>query len=346
MAIFLDWFASHNTLIIQSLAAIVALLIIVLIFRLLFANQQAATEGPKDVTFAQLEEKLNKLLEQQSQMKVTVNAVTEGPSAAATPADDILSADTLAALTGDPAAAAAGGAAAEQVAELSRLRAEISTLKDSLKRKESEITSAKEQALQSVNTDQQDSKLADLSGKIADYEKEIEALKSRLSDYEIIAEDIADLQAYKKENQELKNQLANQQASAAPVAAAPVQEEAPAPVEAAPTPEPVAEVTPEPETTTPPIAEEAKAEVVADEMNALTKEDITEEPIVPDDILTAANDVLNDVPAAEAQAEEMPDVTGPEELDNEETREVSKDVKKEDKNLLDEFEKHFAKDED
>ncbi|WP_409477765.1 hypothetical protein [Pseudobdellovibrio sp. HCB154] len=344
MAIFLDWFASHNTLVIQSLAAIVALLIVVLIFRLLFANQQAATAGiTKDVTFAQLEEKLNKLLEQQSQMKVSVNAVTEG-----TGVDDLLSAADMAALSGDPeaaaaAAAAAGTAGAEQVAELSRLRAEISTLKDSLKRKEVEITSAKEQAAQSVNTAQQDAKLSDLSGKITDYEKEIEALKNRLSDYEIIAEDIADLQAYKKENADLKNQLANQQ-SAAPVAAAPAPSPepvaAPTPVEAAA--EPNLEAVPDPE----PEVEEPKAEVVADEMDALTNEDVSEAPIVPDDILTAANDVLSDIPSAEAQVEEMPEVTGPEELDNEETREVSKDVKKEDKSLLDEFEKHFAKDED
>ena len=341
MAIFLDWFASHNTLVIQSLAAIVALLIVVLIFRLLFANQQAATAGlTKDVTFAQLEEKLNKLLEQQSQMKVSVNAVTEGT-------DDLLGADAMAALSGDPeaaaAAAAAGTAATEQVAELSRLRAEISTLKDSLKRKEVEITSAKEQAAQSANTAQQDAKLADLSGKITDYEKEIEALKNRLSDYEIIAEDIADLQAYKKENADLKNQLANQQpaVAAAPVAAAPEPVvETPAPVEAVA--EANLEAVPDPE----PEVEEPKAETIADELDALTNEDVTEEPIVPDDILTAANDVLSDIPSAEAQAEEMPDVTGPEELDNEETREVSKDVKKEDKNLLDEFEKHFAKDDD
>ncbi|MCM2352952.1 MAG: ELKS/Rab6-interacting/CAST family protein [Pseudobdellovibrio sp.] len=345
MATFLDWFASHNTLVIQSLAAIVALLIVVLIFRLLFANQQAATAGlPKDVTFAQLEEKLNKLLEQQSQMKVSVNAVTEGS------ADGLLGADAMAALSGDPeaaAAAAAGGeagtAATEQVAELSRLRAEISTLKDSLKRKEVEITSAKEQVAQSADTAQQDAQLADLSGKITDYEKEIEALKNRLSDYEIIAEDIADLQAYKKENADLKNQLANQQPAAPAAAPAPAPEpvtEEPAPIEAAA--EPNLEAIPDPE----PEVEEPKAEVVADEMDALTNEDVFEVPIVPDDILTAANDVLSDIPSAETQAEEMPEVTGPEELDNEETREVSKEVKKEDKSLLDEFEKHFAKDED
>lgn len=340
MAIFLDWFASHNTLVIQSLAAVVALLIVVLIFRLLFANQEATAEGlAKNVTYAQLEEKLNKLLEQQSQMKVSVNAASEGAVVT-----EALGADAMTALSGDADPAAASGAAAvaanDQIAELSRLRAEISTLKDSLKRKEVEITTAKEQAVQSVNTDQQDSKLAELSGKITDYEKEIETLKSRLSDYEIIAEDIADLQAYKKENQKLKNQLANQ---------APEQTVA----EETPTADSVSETSledelaalvAEPEPAVQPIVEENST--VGDEMQALLDQDIIEEPIVPDDILTSANDILNDISASETQDEIMPEALPADELDNDESREVSKDVKKEEKVLLDEFEKHFAKDED
>lgn len=328
MAIFLDWFASHNTLVIQSLAAVVALLIVVLIFRLLFANQEAAVEDlSKKVTYAQLEEKLNKLLEQQAQMKVSVSAATEGVAKG-----EVLGDDAMAALSGDPAIAAAvavdEAAVTEQIAELNRLRAEITTLKDSLKSKEVEITTAKEQAVQSANTDQQDAKLADLGTKITDYETQIETLKNRLSDYEIIAEDIADLQHYKKENQELKNQLANQQsatASAAPIVAAP------------------AEVTA--------AIEELKIEepvVATDELDALISEDVSEAPIVPDDILLAANDALSDEPVAEESQDEdtMPEAMPAEELDNEEAREVSKDVKKADKNLLDEFEKHFAKDDD
>lgn len=340
MAIFLDWFASHNTLVIQSLAAVVALLIVFLIFRLLFAAEATADGvSAKNVTYAQLEEKLNKLLEQQSQMKVSINAATDGAGMG-----DVLGADALAALSGDPATvaaaatdgaittAAASAASNEQAAELSRLRAEISTLKDSVKRKENEIIDAKDQAQKSINTDQQDAKLNDLNGKITDYENEIDALKSRLSDYEIIAEDIADLQQYKKENIDLRNQLAQAPAAASAQAA---------PAEAAAVVEAQA----------PEVAEEKSDldDLLPDDTQevAAAPVEVVEEPDVPNDIFAAANDVLNEsVPDSVPEEESMPEATATRDLDNAEAREVSKDVKKEEKILLDEFEKHFAKDDD
>ncbi|MES2800901.1 MAG: hypothetical protein V4654_00285 [Bdellovibrionota bacterium] len=333
MAIFLDWFASHNTLVIQSLAAVVALLIVFLIFRLLFAAETAA-DGvtAKNVTYSQLEEKLNKLLEQQSQMKASISNATD-----AGPAGEVLGDDALAALSGDPAPEAAGGAApsagaasGEQAAELSRLRAEITTLKDSVKRKENEIIDAKDQAQKSINTAEQDAKLNDLSGKITDYENEIDALKNRLSDYEIIAEDIADLQQYKKENQDLKNQLAK-----APTPAA-----APAPVAVAPAVEGASDLDDLPEAKTEEVVEASAEQVV--------EENPKEEPHVPNDIFAAANDVMNESSIADSEPEEevMPETTASRDLDNDEAREVSRDVKKEEKMLLDEFEKHFAKDDD
>jgi len=347
MAFFLDWFASHNTLVIQSLAGIVALLIVFLIFRLLFASNVEA-EVAKNVTYAHLEEKLNKLLEVQASMKVSVAAATDVPEG------DALGDDALAALSGDPAiaaAAAAGGTATagaaptggEQAAELSRLRAEISTLKDSVKRKENEIIDAKEQAQKSINTAQAAAKLNDLSGKLTEYETEIEVLKGRLSDYEIIAEDIADLQAFKKENQELKNQLANAAPAAAAVEAKiesePEVEEEPLPAEPAQKKTEVAaapEVIPEPE----PAA--AATEEIADEVPA---EKLEED--LPTDFFAAANSILEEsIADSEPDIESMPEASASRDLDNDEAREVSKDVKKEDRILLDEFEKHFAKDED
>lgn len=373
MAIFLDWFASHNTLVIQSLAAIVALLIIFLIFRLFFVPNEEA-EAAKNVTYAQLEEKLNKLLEQQANMKLSVAAATEGA-----PAGEALGADAMAALSGDPAAVAAAAAAAgatggEQAAELSRLRAEISTLKDSVKRKEVEILDAKEQAQKSINTAEADAKLNTLSGKVTDYEKEIDALKSRLSDYEIIAEDIADLQAFKKENAELKSQLANQAAvtttveakmesgkvdtdPATDAAAAELLAELEKPkaeepqvkkAEAAPA---AAEPVPESEPVVEAVAEEA-APAVEEPAEGLTAEapsEKTEDEVLPADFFAAANAALEEESMPDSVAEEtFPELDAyvAKPLDNAEAREVSKGVAKEDKILLDEFEKHFAKDED
>ena len=373
MAIFLDWFALHNTLVIQSLAAIVALLIIFLIFRLFFVPNEEA-EAAKNVTYAAVEEKLNKLLEQQASMKMSVAAATEAPLG------DALGADAMAALSGDPAAVAAAAAGAgataasgEQAAELSRLRAEISTLKDSVKRKEVEIIDAKEQAQKSINTAEADAKLNTLSGKVSDYETEIEALKNRLSDYEIIAEDIADLQAFKKENAELKNQLANQapvetkveakmesgkvdsepatDSAAADLLAElekPKSEEPPAkkaeaaPVAAAPKTEPA----PEPE-----VVEEAAPAVdeAAEGLTAEAPSEKAEDEALPTDFFAAASAAMEE----ESMPDSVTEDTFPEletyaakSLDNAEAREVSKGVTREDKNLLDEFEKHFAKDED
>lgn len=315
MAAFLDWFASHNTLVIQSLAAIVAMLIVALIFRLLFANQEATAESAvKNVTYAQLEEKLNKLLEQQSHMKVSVAAVTTSP-------EETLSVDALAALAGDSADAANVAVAttpSEQLAELNRLKAEITSLKDSLNKKEAEINSAKEQAAQSANTPQQGADLANLNGKITDYEQEIEALKNRLSDYEIIAEDIADLQRYKKENQDLKNQLANQ--PQAVVTEGPVDTEA------------------FPELTSDPEPEEVQSQAVQ----------ATQEEVAPSVEPEAAVAVVEEEVEVKLDPNVMPDpvVAAKVALDTPEALEVSKDVKKEDKKLLDEFEKHFAKEDD
>lgn len=323
MAIFLDWFASHNTLVIQSLAAIVALLIIFLIFRLFFVPNEEA-EAAKNVTYAAVEEKLNKLLEQQANMKISVTAATEAPLG------DALGADAMAALSGDPAAVAADAAAAatggEQAAELSRLRAEITMLKDSVKRKEVEIIDAKEQAQKSINTADADAKLNTLSSKVTDYENEIEALKNRLSDYEIIAEDIADLQAFKKENAELKSQLANQ---------ASVETKVEAKMESG-------KVDSEP-------ASDAAAAPAAEELAAEAPSEKVDDETLPTDFFAAASAAIEEESMPDSSTEDTfpePDTYAEKSLDNAEAREVSKGVTREDKTLLDEFEKHFAKDED
>ena len=371
MAIFLDWFALHNTLVIQSLAAIVALLIIFLIFRLFFVPNEEA-EAAKNVTYAAVEEKLNKLLEQQANMKVSVAAATEAPLG------DALGADAMAALSGDPAAVAAAAAGAtaasgEQAAELSRLRAEISTLKDSVKRKEVEILDAKEQAQKSINTAEADAKLNTLSGKVTDYETEIEALKNRLSDYEIIAEEIADLQAFKKENAELKKQLANQvpvetkveakmesgktdsepatDAAAADLLAEieKTKSEEPQEKKTEAAPEAAGSVS---EPVAGPEVVEAAAPAVDEATEELTAEAPSEkgdDEALPTDFFAAASAAMEE----ESMPDSVTEDTFPEletyaakSLDNAEAREVSKGVTREDKNLLDEFEKHFAKDED
>ncbi|MFN3697930.1 MAG: hypothetical protein ACK4VO_10865 [Pseudobdellovibrio sp.] len=175
MGKFLDWYSAHNAIIIQSLAVVIALLIIFFIFRLFFSKSAVETQSGHRIEFNYdvLEDKINKLLEQHSQMKVSV-------------------------------ASGSGEVTPEQIAEMNQLKAEMNQLKETLTKKETELAAAKEQSAGSgASGDQLDA----LNNKISEYEKQISKLNNRLSEYEIIAEDIADLQKYKTENEQLKKQV-------------------------------------------------------------------------------------------------------------------------------------------
>lgn len=209
MGKFLDWYSAHNAIIIQSLAAVIALLIIFFIFRLFFSKSAVDTQSGHRIEFNYdvLEDKINKLLEQHSQMKVSV-------------------------------ASGSGEVTPEQIAEMNQLKAEMNQLKETLTKKETELAAAKEQSAGSgASGDQLDA----LNNKISEYEKQISKLNNRLSEYEIIAEDIADLQKYKTENEQLKKQVsevaqAPKASDPAPVAPAVTA----APAASAPTPAPAA----------------------------------------------------------------------------------------------------------
>ena len=210
MGKFLDWYSAHNAIIIQSLAVVIALLIVFFIFRLFFSKTAVEAQSGHRIEFNYdvLEDKINKLLEQHSQMKVAVSS-------------------------------GGGEVTPEQIAEMNQLKAEMTELKDTLSKKESELAAAKEQT---AGSGQPNDQLDALNSRISEYEKQISKLNSRLSEYEIIAEDIADLQKYKSENEQLKKQVteASQAPKASeptpPVAAAPPP---PAPVAAAEPPAPV-----------------------------------------------------------------------------------------------------------
>lgn len=127
--------------------------------------------------------------------------------------------------------------AAVQVANDPKLLADLQSLKASLSEKDAEIERLKSATPAATGG-------PDLSGKV----KELEA---KLAEYQILEDDIADLTRYKKENEQLKAQLAGQ-GSAAPTAepvtpapetpapSAPVEAAAAAPAEAPAEPPPVA----------------------------------------------------------------------------------------------------------
>ena len=199
MSFFLDWFTTHIAIVVQALAGLIICITIVFAYRLFFiksAKSLTADGSESNPTLEFIEEKLNKLLIQQSALKVTASSLT-----------------------------ASGDLPQEQMADMTKL-------KDILKQKENEIAhlkksslneTAKSSAIGNESTanaavkaeaakQAQTQSLADLkklNDQLSLYQTQIDDLKSRLSDYEIIAEDIADLQKFKKENELLKSQLSN-----------------------------------------------------------------------------------------------------------------------------------------
>lgn len=202
MSFFLDWFTTHIAGVIQTLAGLIICVTLIFAYRLFFIKStKTMSEGSEDQpTLDFIEEKLNKLLIQQSALKVTASSM-----------------------------AANGDISVEQVSDITKL-------KDLLKQKENEIqnlrsstaggAAAKTASTNSTATagaadnaaaiaaaekdkEQAKAEVKKLNDQLSLYQTQIDDLKSRLSDYEIIAEDIADLQKFKKENELLKNQLSS-----------------------------------------------------------------------------------------------------------------------------------------
>jgi hypothetical protein len=86
---------------------------------------------------------------------------------------------------------------------------EVQSLKDELKKKQEEIEIVKKQA-QSVNPEEKQK-----------FQEQVQGLEARLSEYEIIAEDIADLSRFKEENSELKKKIAQLETSLASASVVP-----------------------------------------------------------------------------------------------------------------------------
>ncbi len=212
MSFFLDWFTVHIAGVIQTLAGLIICVMLVFAYRLFFvksihsSNDSSGRGGSEsNPTLDFIEEKLNKLLIQQSALKVTASSLV-----------------------------ASGDISSEQVGDISRL-------KDILKQKENEIlnlrnsnvaatsntaTGATDVSSTAANTsnqviDQSVQEVKKLNEQLSLYQTQIDDLKSRLSDYEIIVEDIADLQKFKKENELLKGQLSNADIAADIIQAAP-----------------------------------------------------------------------------------------------------------------------------
>lgn len=176
---------------------------------------------------------------------------------------DVLSKSQL--VTGAPAPAAGGEEGAQPDP---MLKLEIEKLQTELVQKQSEIEQAKKS---SAGLDPEEKK---------NLEARIQELEAKLSEYEIIAEDIADLSKFKEENVQLKKQLAA--AQTAPATETP---------QAASATEPATVATPEPEKEPdPPAAEpnkepEVTSEAVVSEAAAETAEGAEAPAAIDDDLM-------------------------------------------------------------
>lgn len=226
-------------------------MILFVIYRQFFAKSESTAgaighANPVSIDTSEIEEKLKKILENQSAFKTVSTASPEPTIASRT-------------LASQPTATAANVVVDTQ--EIEKLKNEIKEKEKALEDFKKTVAAAPSGPEGAISNDD-----------VKKFESKIKELEGRLQEYEIISEDIADLSFYKEENARLQKEL-SAKGGETPATAAP-EPEAPAPVAVAappvakePTPVVVAEpppaepVVPEP---APVATQPAPAEAVAD----------------------------------------------------------------------------------
>jgi hypothetical protein len=193
---FLTFLMAHNATIIEVLFALILLIVVFLSIRtFLVAKDPNAASLGGSMDMSELESTLKEILQKAGQVPMVVTGGSE---------------------------------------DSQRLVSEINTLKSELAERQKQIEDLKVNAAAGGTEG-----AASSAGGLSDQEKsnlegQIAELKAKLSEYEIISEDIADLSFYKEQNVKLKKELDDLKKQ--PAAAAP----APEPVAAPPPPPPPA----------------------------------------------------------------------------------------------------------
>ncbi len=169
----LYWYSKNNSLMIQSLSVIIGLLLCFFIFRLFFVQSKPSANT-------------DNLTENNSTNSVKKTyQISESISQQKNNSEQTFNI---------PASSS------EAIEQIEKIQAENLKLKQQI---------ADQNTISNNN--------ATLSSTVAvdesEYKKQIEDLKNRLSDYEVIAEDIADLYQLREENQKLMMQIKNQKSS-------------------------------------------------------------------------------------------------------------------------------------
>ncbi len=165
----LTWYSANNSIVIQSLSVVIGLLLCFFIFRLFFSSKKSGA--------ATLSESESGLGVQALESKI----------------NQIIESQSKLIMTGK------AGSVEGSAAQIEQLQTEIFNLRQTIKEKESVVLAAESAGANgSIISDAQAT---------TEYMKQIEDLRNRLSDYEVIAEDIADLQSLREENQKLQAQV-------------------------------------------------------------------------------------------------------------------------------------------
>lgn len=184
----INWVAQNNSLMIQSGFTIILVLVVVYIYRMFFIPDEVETEASSEV--ALLNQKINQLLDQQTK------AALSGQSAATLDEN------------GEPQ-------------DVEKLKSEIFKLRELLNESEKKVfemaptgkaevvaTPAQQQTVDSVEAASKDKTTSAESGaQVAELNTKIQQLETRLAEYDIIAEDIAELSQLRSENSEMKKKL-------------------------------------------------------------------------------------------------------------------------------------------
>lgn len=248
---FLSFWSQHNIAIIESLIALVIIFSLFLAFRIFFAKgskDEGGGAGP-GLDTTQIEKALQKILENQGQPKASQSVEDAGVHA------DLDAMDS--------------GSADSASEEVQQLR---TSLEDSHKKIEKLQTQLQEAVQKASELAEASAAPAENTQETQEFKNKIRDLETRLSEYEIIAEDIADLSRYRDENAQLRKDLevlktSGGSAAAAPPVEAPVSAPAPqaAPATAA-QPDIDAMLAEAASAPSPAPAEEASADLIDDEL--------------------------------------------------------------------------------
>ncbi len=233
----------NNVLLIELFVFLILLTVAYLAFRnyVIQSGSEAPNAGPE---FNQ--DKLEKMLQQ---ILAQAQAVPQPQGGGAS------------AVAGDSTGAAAVPTGSE---DAQKLLSEINNLKKDLQEKQSYIENQKNQPGGSAAAGESAGSVGLSNDEKEKLNQQIRELQGKLSEYEIISEDIADLSFFKEENSKLQKELEALKAAPA-TAAPPVAAETPAPAAAVVVPKPTPAI--KPAAPTPAAASSPKAEPVVAAVN-------------------------------------------------------------------------------